>query len=415
MEEECQLESTLRFLAEPASRWTGRDFDALLRWAVEVKASDVKILPRVPVTARVNGRWYRATRRPVQTSEIMELLTNMTRSEVPRARVASGSDFDFSYEVPLTQIDPTSEQALEQGLGRRVRFRGNATGCRDRWSLGAEITLRLIADEPPPMSAIGLADSLYRSTIPYHNGLTLFTGITGTGKTTSMASILREINRTHPWAIATYEQPIEYDLSAKPDAMGPLTQSEIPTHFKSFEAAASNAVRRAEDLVLVGEARGEATLDLMLMLAEQGHRVFSTSHTKSVAATPLRIISEFDAGQHSHAAAALFSVTHTVIQQRLVTRTDPETGNDAGRIALREYLEFDAGMRSRLLRSPLGEVGIVVEELVRRHGWPLIEDARALRKEGLIAQSTLDAIEYEYRDREAELKRPEPEAAHGVG
>lgn len=401
MAEDTSLAGSPRFLNEPASRWTILAFDDLLRWAKTVNASDIKVLPRRPVTARINGVWSDATRRGITSSEIFELLEGLTRSAVARSRIVSADDHDFAYEVRINETDKA-----------RIRFRGNATGCRDGWSLGAELTLRLIADRPPSMQEISLPDEIYKSCCP-QNGLVLFTGITGTGKTTSMAAILREINLTKPWAIATYEQPIEFDLTNMPGAKGPLTQSEIPTHFKSFAVAAKNAARRALDIALVGESRDAETLDAMLALAEMGHRVFSTSHTMSVSATPLRIISAFPHEKHSHAASAFFTVVRMVVQQRLVPRLDPATGQQVGRIALREYLEFDDGMRNRMMKVKQSEIGVEVERLVRTEGLALIDDAKVKFKEGLISDVTMNAIEYEYKDREGmrNLRKEERDVA----
>lgn len=371
---------------EPPARWNPLDFEKLLLWAVRERTSDIKLVPGNPVWARIHGRWQGVSTRALSTGEIAEILDHLSRNRAAVAAVKGGKDIDFGAEVAEDRL-------------RKHRFRGNATGCRDGWSAGIEITLRTIPDLPPPIDALQLEPALMEAAFP-HNGLVLVTGTMGSGKSTLLAAILRHIGETQPRAISTFEAPIEFDLALK-SASGPITQSEIPTHFEAFVRAARNAARRASDVILVGESRDKETLATMIEAAEIGPAVYSTVHTRSVAATPARIINVFGADEQNQIKAMLLSSLRLIVQQRLEPAFDPATGLPAGRVALREFLKFDSDIREELLLTPFMELGPAIQRLVEERGQSLLVDARRKFEEGRISGESVAKIQQEFERRKA--------------
>ena len=168
-----------------------------------------------------------------------------------------------------------------------------------------------------------------------------------------LAAILRRIIETGGRNVSTYEAPIEFDFDAVPNPGGPVSQSTIPEHLKSFLTATRNSTRTAPDVVLIGESRDPDTLRGMMESAEIGVAAYSTVHTRSVPETLSRIINVFPFAERLQVAATLLSSLRLVISQRLLPLPD-----NNGRIALREYLAFTPEIREMLLEIPAG----VIEE-----------------------------------------------------
>lgn len=380
------------FAPEPPV-WTQSEFDRLLIWAAEQRVSDIKLGPAAAPWSRLNGAWVRIGTRPVANGEIMALLDTMSRNRAASATVQGARDYDFAYEVAI-------------GRGKRQRYRVNATGCRDGWSAGIELTLRGIPGYPPTLEEIEFPLNLVDAATP-QNGLVIVTGVMGSGKSATLSALLRWINEHQSRAILTYEAPIEYVLCVLPGALGPVAQSEIPTHFATFVDAARNAARRAADIILVGESRDAETLRSMIEAADIGSAVYSTLHTRSVAESPARVINMFTADEQPGISAALLSSLRLIIQQRLVPRLDPSTGEVVGRIALREWLVFDASLRDAMLDVPREQLTSWLTRAVIEHGRPLLQDAAEKYQAGLITESTWRAIS-------VEQDRSTAKISHGV-
>lgn len=377
------METTARFATEPVTRWGPAEFDQLLLWSMSGGASDVKLSPNGPVWNRRNGAWLPVSRRPLRSEEIEQMLVHLANNPSSVQVVRDRRDYDFAYEVRVSESD-------------RRRFRGNATSVRDGYISGIEVTLRAIQSTPPTVADIKFPAELIEPATP-NNGLVLVTGVMGSGKSTTLAALLRHINETSPRAIATYEEPVEYILTGLQNAMGPVAQTEIPKDLASFSLAARNATRRAEDVILVGESRDPETLSTMIEVAEIGSAVYSTVHTRSVAATPLRIINVFPADRQNQIAASLISALRLIIQQRLVPGIDPQTGQRSGRIALREFLEFDTAMRETLIICPINTLVPEIEKRVFSYGHPLVKDAQVYYEQGRLSEEEFRKIEREYR------------------
>ena len=206
-------------------------------------------------------------------------------------------DFDCSYSVT--------------GVGR---FRVNL--CSQRGSVSA--VLRSIADKIPLFDQLGLPDVLSDIAME-ERGLVLLTGTTGSGKSSTLAAMIGHVNRHKAGKIVTIEDPIEF---LHRDDKSNVIQREIGGDTESFEAALRAALRQDPDIILVGEMRDRATIDIALKAAETGHLVFSTVHTTDAQRTIARLVSVFDASEQAGTRLRLSESLRAVISQRLLPKLD---------------------------------------------------------------------------------------------
>jgi defect-in-organelle-trafficking protein DotB len=361
---------------EPRIQWDLEEFDKFLLWAVDNNASDVAIYSGNTVKARIHGEWLQVTNRDVMTNELEKLLHQITRTNNATAKLQGGLDADFRHEIKRDRFSS-------------VAFRVNATAIKYGWSLGISITFRTIPSVPPHIDDLDVEDGIMKSAFPL-SGLILATGVMGSGKSTLLASMLRHIIETQPRHVITYEDPIEFDLMNFENAKGFCVQSEIGTHLREFEMAPANAARRAADVILIGEAREANTLRKMLEAAEIGVAAYATLHTRSVAEAPARIINTFPHEIQRQMAVTLLSSLRLIVQQRLVAK------EGGGRIALREFLEFDNYIREELMRVPIDGLILKLKEFTVSRGQPMIDDATRKFKEGLISRETYNVLLQEF-------------------
>lgn len=364
----------LVFEDEPLFRWEQEDFNEFLEWCSERQVSDVKLQSGMSIWVRIHGQWLPVTKRPCTSDEISTLLTSMVRTTVAVSCISSQEDYDFSYEMKKKDSRFDS-----------LRFRGNATGMRYGHSLGYCIIMRFIASLPPLLDELTPEAAITDNGFPV-SGLVLVTGVMGSGKTTLLAAMIRWIIENQARNVITYENPIEYDLMSFENPMGTCTQTEIPTHLKKFDEAAKNAARRAADVILLGEARDNETISGMLEQSEIGVAAYSTVHTRSVAATPTRIINTFPAHEQSQIAITLISSLRLIVQQRLVEKVG------GGRQAIREILAITDTMRDELIKTPLTGLIPKLQGYVADQGLTLVDDARLKYEQGLISRETLSVI-----------------------
>jgi twitching motility protein PilT len=270
------------------------DLDRLLAYAVERGASDVHIKVGSPPFIRIDGRLERidhADVSPVETERIAFAIMPKQRAE----EFLATSDADFAYSV--------------SGLGR---FRVNV--MRQRGSVG--LVLRRVQSEIPSFEELGLPP-VVRKLAEHERGLVLVTGPTGSGKTTTLGSMIDYINATQKKHIVTIEDPIEI-LHA--DKASIVNQREIGTDTSDFHAALKRVLRQDPDVILVGEMRDIETVKTALTAAETGHLVFSTLHTISATDSVNRIIDFFPPHEQRQVRMSLGGSLRGIVSQRLVER-----------------------------------------------------------------------------------------------
>ena len=194
------------------------------------------------------------------------------------------------------------------------RFRASVV----RHRLGVDIVFRIISTSLRTMDELHLPQSLKLLT-QYHNGLVLVTGSVGSGKSTTLAALIEEVNRTRHDHIITLEDPIEYVLESKGCH---ITQREVHTHTRSFAAALRGALREDPDVIMVGEMRDLETIQLAITASETGHLVMGTLHTGNAARTLDRVLDVFPVDQREQIRIMVSESLRGIISQQLVPRMD---------------------------------------------------------------------------------------------
>ena len=217
-------------------------------------------------------------------------------NEAQREQLAERGDVDFAY-------------ATEFG-----RFRTSVV----RQRLGIDIVFRIISTKVRTMDELGLPESLKLLT-RFHNGLILVTGSVGSGKSTTLASLVEQVNIERKEHIITLEDPIEYVFQPKGCH---ITQREVHTHTKSFGAALRGSLREDPDVIMVGEMRDLETISLAITASETGHLVLGTLHTSNASRTLDRLLDVFPVDQQDQIRVMVSESLRGVISQQLVPRID---------------------------------------------------------------------------------------------
>jgi twitching motility protein PilT len=353
---------------------------AWLEALAATRGSDLHVKVGSTPRMRVDGRLVELEG-PVITSEMAEnLLTEVIRPDL-YDEFQRRNEADFAYSLA--------------GVGR---FRVNA--FRQRGSVG--LVLRRVQEGALSIESLGLPPVIARLA-EEPRGLVLVTGPTGSGKTTTLASMIDHVNANRAVHIVTIEDPIEV-LHA--DKMGIVNQREVRVDTEDFSIAMRAAMRQDPDVILVGEIRDAETLKAALAAAETGHLVLSTLHTTDAAETVNRCIDLFPPFQQRQVRLSLAAALRGIVGQRLVRRDA-----DGGRVAVLEIL-VNTGRAAEAIADPerLGELGTIMTEgsyygmqtfdqhliALYRDGVVTLEDALAvasnphdlrvaLRNQGLVA------------------------------
>ncbi len=304
----------------------GQVFDAVLRKAVELGASDVHITAGNPYRVRINGQIRALQGTPPLTPADTEAIARRILVASKRTTLA---DVD-SHVRELRDLD------CSYGLAGAGRFRVNI--CSQRGSIA--LVLRNIPMRIPGFEELGLP-AVLNQIAGAERGLILVTGVTGSGKSTTMAAMLDLINRSRNVKIVTIEDPIEY---LHKDGRSTVLQREVGSDTESFAKAMRAALRQDPDVVMVGEMRDRETIDIALKAAETGHVVLSTLHTSDVVKTIQRVIGAYDLSEMAAARLRLAENLQAVIAQRLIPRAD-----GAGRLPAVEVMRTTLAIRESII------------------------------------------------------------------
>ena len=327
-------------------------------------ASDVHIAPERRPALRVHGEMMRLDDYPVLTADDTEgMLYGILRDD-QRLELDKTWEIDFSYELRLT--------------GHSVRFRVNMF----RQKRGLAAVFRLIPDHILTPEQIGLEEVLARLTdLP--RGLVLVTGPTGSGKSTTLATMIDLINTKRKEHILTIEDPIEF---VHPEKNCVVTQRELGAHTHSFANALRSALREDPDIILVGEMRDLETISLALTAAETGHLVFATLHTTDAPQTIDRVIDVFPPQQQAMVRTQLGGVLAAVVCQTLLRK---KTGK--GRIAAREIMLSTPAIGNHIRQGNTHLVADAIATGITAGMCPLeLALARAVNSDAITLESALE-------------------------
>jgi twitching motility protein PilT len=270
------------------------DFKALFKRAVDSGASDIHLHAGRKPVVRINGALVRMGDTPLATGELHAQITQMLPNHLKGQLSAEGSKgLDFSY--------------TDSASGR---FR-----CSAYYAVGQPgVTMRAIRGKIPTIEKLHLPTAVMDVALS-QRGLTLVTGTTGSGKSTTLAAMIDLINNNYDVKIITVEDPIEYLYT---DNRALISQFEVGTDSVSFDQALRQALRQDPDVILVGELRDVETLRMALRAADTGHQVFATVHAARAAQTVERIIAMFPPAEHNVLLGQLAHSLEAIISQRLV-------------------------------------------------------------------------------------------------
>ena len=300
--------------------------DSLLEQAVALGASDLHLTAATPPVARVHGDLVQLEGCPILDADTTRSLLYRILTTEQQKRLEIDRQLDFSYGVP--------------GL---ARFRVNVYVQRE--TLAA--AFRVVPHELKTLEELGLPPGL-KMFAELPRGLVLVTGPTGSGKSTTLAALIDEINRTRAEHIITIEDPIEFLHRHKRCI---VNQRELGPDATSFADALRGALRQDPDVILLGEMRDLETISTALTAAETGHLVFGTLHTQSAPGTIDRIVDVFPAAQQDQVRTQIAGTLQGVVTQSLVPTADGQ-----GRVAALEILLPDDAIRNLIRQAKVEQI-----------------------------------------------------------
>jgi twitching motility protein PilT len=337
---------------------TTQNIDQLLTELVSRGGSDLHLTVGSHPVVRLHGSLKRLEQFPRLTAEDTLHMLYRIMSSDQQKRLETSGQIDMSYSIP--------------GL---ARFRVNAYSQRE--SLAA--AFRLIPMELQTLEELGLPPSLHLLTRK-PRGLVLVTGPTGSGKSTTLAALIDEINRERHDHIVTIEDPIEFLHKHKACI---VNQREIGSDTQSFADALRAALRQDPDVILLGEMRDLETISTALTAAETGHLVFATLHTQSAPATVDRVIDVFPAAQQEQIRMQLSGTLEGIITQSLLPTADGQ-----GRVAALEILFPDDAVRNLIRQARVEQIYSVMQTGTQRGMQTMEQALHALVTRNVITKET---------------------------
>ena len=342
----------------------------LLKEAIDLGASDIHITTNSPPIARIKGKLINLSN-DIITKEIAKDLTKQIAKKERFQKIEVMGEVDFSV-------------SLDNG----ARFRVNAYKQKGDYALAIRVINIII----PSFEELNLPLSI--STFTQKNkGLVLVTGPTGSGKSTTLASLIDMINKNRQTHIITLEDPIEYVHNHKKSI---VNQREIGSDSKSFQSALRATLRQDPDVILIGEMRDTETISIALTAAETGHLVFSTLHTIGAAKTIDRIVDSFPSNQQQQIRTQLSTVCEGIISQQLLLTKD-----ESKRIAAIEVMICTPAIRNLIKDNKSYQIQNAMQTGLSKGMHTMDQDLIKLYNEGKISKEMAlsRCSDYDYVDK----------------
>lgn len=331
-----------------------------------VNVSDLHLISGEPPLYRIDGELTRSDKFPALSSkEIMQLLTPYLSSHNMDTFTKKG-EVDFA------------------GVVGKNRFRFNLF----RSLHGVCCAMRNIPTEIPEMRALNIPPIMY-DILGRRDGLILITGPTGSGKSTSMASMINHLNKTFPMHILTIEDPVEYMFN---NEKAVIDQREVGAHTSSFSNALRAALREDVDAIIIGELRDTETIQLALTAAETGHLVIGTLHTASAAETIDRIVDIFPGEEKEMVSKMLASTLKATIAQRLLKRSG------GGRVAAFEIMYNNSAISNLIRKKETHQIPSVIQTSNKSGMFTMADYVERLRMDNKITEEVYKEFHRAYGD-----------------
>lgn len=336
------------------------DITELLKFTLDNKGSDLHLSAKNQPIVRIDG-------------DLQRIKTDELTGDTIRAML-----FSVMTEEQRAVYERDLEHDFAISLGQDARFRVNAFTNR----LGSAAVFRVIPTKIPTMEQLGVPPVI-RRLAELEKGLVLVTGPTGSGKSTTLASMINHINQKYPYHILTVEDPVEFFHNSKTSL---VNHREIGNDTKSFGRALKSALREDPDVILVGEMRDHETISLALTAAETGHLVFGTLHSNTAAKTIDRVIDVFPAAEKEMVRAMLSSSVQGIVAQSLLKKTG------GGRVAAHEIMVGTNAVRNLIRENQLAQIYSMIQT-GSRYGMQTMEDSvNDLLTAGTITEETANEV-----------------------
>lgn len=330
--------------------------EKIFRTALQYHASDVFIATGVKPALRINGDIIRIEEHPVLTKKMAEEYLLEILNADQKKKFEQSLDIDFSLEIETI-----------------ARFRVNMFVQRK----GISAVFRLISENVMTMDELGLPIQMKKAT-SFKNGLVIITGPTGSGKTSTLASMINEINRNQKKHILTIEDPIEY---VHQNNQAIIQQREVSTHTHSFAKALRASLRENPDIIMLGEMRDLETMQQALTAAETGHLVFATLHTMGCADSINRIVDSFPSAQQNQIRTQLAESLKAIFWQTLI-----KTKDEKGRVAAIEIMFCNNAISNMIRKGTTHQINSTIETSTKEGMQTMKKALTDLLQSGLITE-----------------------------
>ncbi len=336
----------------------------LTKFALEKKASDIHLSSGQPPSLRISGDLIALNAEPLSAEAVIRFLSEIMSEEQIRI-FQEKKDLDFAIDIAGN------------------RFRVNVFFVLN----GPACVMRHIPQEILTLEQLRIPQSI-RHLVNLTQGLVLITGVTGSGKSTTLAALINHINENEHKHILTIEDPIEFVHKSKKSL---VNQREVGKHSESFAAALKGSLREDLDVVLVGEMRDYETIKLALTIAETGHLVFATLHSSSAAQTLDRLVGVFPGNEKEMIMKMLSGSLEAVVAQKLLKKKD-----GSGVVAAHEVMISNSGVRNLIREGKISQLDSMLQ-IGSKYGMCTMKDSvDALVKAGIVdakvAQNALNNL-----------------------
>lgn len=338
---------------------------ALLHLAVDRQASDVHLVPGSPPTYRIHGRLEPVTAAPLSPEDVRTVIEAVL-PEPLRERLQRGEQKNFDCSVALNHA------------GRAERFRASVFLANGQWC----VCLRHVAQDIPTFEWMGFPKPLAEKLVAHRNGLVIITGVTGSGKSTTLAALVHLLNQQGGVRVITVEEPIEY--VHRPLGATLVTQREVGRDVDSFYDGLKYGLRQDPDVILIGEIRDPETARMALSAAETGHLILTTLHTKDAKGAVTRIVDLFPYDAQEDVRTQLSLSLRSVVSQHLLPSALP---GDKRVLAL-EVLQVNDPVRIAIKFGKIESIESAIQTGKRDGMITLDEDLRRLVLAGRVTLAT---------------------------
>lgn len=355
-----------------------RDLRTLLHAAAVQEASDVHLIPGHPATYRVHGELMFAGKESLEPEHVRRMIESILPERL-RAAIQDVSRFDSQTmegnRAVLKNID--FSLAVEH-LGKPSRFRANVFLAQGQWCA----CLRHVPDEIPSFEWMGFPRGLAERLVAHNNGLVIITGVTGSGKSTTLAAMVNLLNEKGGTRVITVEEPIEYVHPRIGTSL--ITQREVGRDVDSFYEGLRSGLRQDPNVILLGEIRDRDTAQMALSAAETGHLILTTLHTKDAKGAVTRFVDLFPYDAQEDVRTQLALSLRSVVSQHLLPAAEP----GEKRVLAMEVLHVNQAVRIAIKFGKIESIESAIQTGRRDTMVTLDEDLQRLATAGRITPET---------------------------